>query len=223
MTARSFDCAVIIPAFNAERFLGEAIESVLRQDPAPSRVVVVDDGSSDGTAEIALQFGASVELIRRENGGIGAARNTGLQHTTCAFLAFLDADDVWPAGRQTAMADALTSQPEADGVFGAVVEFGEGREDGPATPASMASSILIRRASFDRVGGFREDVRVGEFIDWFARAQDCGLRFVHVPEVVLRRRLHETNTGKLQRDARPDYVRVLRAALQRRREDAERE
>jgi GT2 family glycosyltransferase len=77
--------------------------------------------------------------------------------------------------------------------------------------------MLIRRPAFDRVGLFDETLRVGEFIEWWARAQDAGLRVVTVPEVVLRRRIHATNTGIVRADSRVDYTRALRAALQRRR------
>jgi glycosyltransferase involved in cell wall biosynthesis len=213
--------SVVIPAYNAERFLGEALDSALSQDPRPAEILVVDDGSIDETAQIAASFGDSVILLRRENGGIGAARNTGLEHATAEFLTFLDADDVWPPGRLKALGEAFVADDTLDGAFGSVVEFGEGLTEGPPTQASLASSLLIRRASFERVGSFREDLRVGEFIDWYARAQEAGLRFAAIPYVVLRRRLHETNTGRLQRDARPDYVRVLRAALERRRKAAQ--
>jgi hypothetical protein len=77
--------------------------------------------------------------------------------------------------------------------------------------------MLIRRPAFDRVGPFREDVKVGEFVDWWARAEDLGLRHATVPGLVLRRRIHDTNTGIVQAGSRQDYVRVLRAALERRR------
>jgi glycosyltransferase involved in cell wall biosynthesis len=210
--------SVVIPAYNAARFLGEALASALTQDLPPTQVIVVDDGSTDGTGDIAKSFGDAIQFVRRENGGIGAARNTGLQRCTGEMLAFLDADDVWPVDRLARLAERLVANPEADAAFGQVVEFGEDIEDSLPQEGALASSMLIRRSSFERVGPFREDIRVGEYIDWYARAKDAGLKFVQISEVVLRRRLHETNTGRLQRDARPDYVRVLREALHRRRE-----
>mgnify|MGYP001267181171 CR=1 FL=1 len=210
--------SVVVPAYNAERYLAEAVDSVLNQAVPPGEVIVVDDGSTDATGDIARSFGPPVRVMTRPNGGIGAARNSALSEVTGDLLAFLDADDVWPIDRTGLLVERLESDGSLDGVFGAVVEFGEGIEDKPAVPAPLASSMLIRRASFERVGPFREDIRVGEFIDWYARADERGLRFAQIGAVVLRRRLHETNTGRLQRDARPDYVRVLRAALQRRRQ-----
>jgi glycosyltransferase involved in cell wall biosynthesis len=208
--------AVVVPAFNAARFLGEALESVFAQGALVGQVVVVDDGSTDATGEVAASFPAAT-LIHRDNGGIGAARNTGVAAAEGELLAFLDADDVWPPGRLRALKHALESDPLADAAFGMAIEFGAGRPDGEPTFGQLASTMLIRRPAFDRVGPFREDVKVGEFVDWWARAEDLGLRHATVPDVVLRRRIHDTNTGIIQAGSRQDYVRVLRAALERRR------
>ena len=207
--------SVLIPAFNAERFLAEAIGSALSQDSV-REVIVVDDGSSDGTAQAARSF-AGITVVQRANGGIGAARNTAVAHADGDLFAFLDADDVWPDGRMAALKATLEREPTADAVFGRAVEFGEGRQEAEPASAQLAGTMLIRRAAYERVGGFREDVKVGEFVDWWARAQDAGLRAVFIDAIVLRRRIHTTNTGIVQASSRQDYARVLRAALQRRR------
>ena len=208
--------AVVIPAFNAGAYLGEAIASVMAQGPAVAQLVVVDDGSADDTAEVAASF-PGVTLLRQVNRGIGAARNAGVRAVTGQFLAFLDADDLWPAGRLAVMLESLRTNASVDAVFGTAVEFGAGPEDGEPTFGQLAGTMLIRRAAFDRVGAFREDVKVGEFIDWWARAEEAGVRHAALPDVVLRRRIHTTNTGIVQAGSRQDYVRVLRAALERRR------
>lgn len=206
--------SVIIPVFNTERFIAEAIDSVLLQQGAELDVIVVDDGSTDASAERAMAFDG-VRVIERENGGIGAARNTGLNAATKEFLAFLDADDVWPAGRLQHMFAALASG--VDAVFGEAVEFGESREETPPQPALLAGTLLMRREAAARVGAFQEGLHFGEFIDWWARAEEAGLKVVQIPDVVLRRRIHTTNTGITQAKYRVDYTRVLRAALERRR------
>ena len=208
--------SVVIPAYNAERFIAEAIESALAQTHPSLEVVVVDDGSTDGTAAAAEGY-PGVTLLRRPNGGIGAARNTGVAQATGDFLAFLDADDVWPAGSLSALL-AEAEESGADAVFGQVVQFGEGRADDAPTAAPIASAGIFRREAYDRVGQFREDIKVGEFIDWWARAQEAGFRVSTVPVVTLRRRIHTTNTGITQAGSRVDYTRVLRAALERRRQ-----
>ena len=86
----------LVPAYNAEAFLGEAIESALGQSRAPDEIVVVDDGSTDGTADMAASY-AGVRLVRQENGGIVAARNRCMAEATGELIAWLDADDIWMA------------------------------------------------------------------------------------------------------------------------------
>jgi glycosyltransferase involved in cell wall biosynthesis len=217
MTAATVRVSVVIPAFNAEPYLAEAIQSVLDQGIPSTEVVVVDDGSTDGTAEVAAAFGRSVTVIRKKNGGIGAARNAGVERSTGDPLAFLDADDVWPAGSLASRLAILQAVPEIDGVFGCVREFRDGHQDLPPQAGAVAGALLIRREKYAVVGRFDEKLTVGEFIDWMARAQEARLRFRSIPEVVLRRRLHASNTGVVRRDARVEYTRVLRAALERRR------
>jgi len=82
---------VVVPAFNAARYLDEALASVLSQNHAAHRIIVVDDGSTDGTADVAAKFGAPVEITRRRNGGAAAARNAGIVRSEAALVAFLDA------------------------------------------------------------------------------------------------------------------------------------
>lgn len=206
--------SVVIPAYNAAAFLGEAIESVFAQDAQAREVIVVDDGSTDATGAVAASY-AEVRVIAQANGGIGAARNTGLRVASAPLIAFLDADDVWPAGRLAALHAALSD--EVDAVFGQAVQFGEGREETAPQPALVAGTMLIRREAVARVGYFDEAVTMGEFIDWWARAEEAGVRWGQIPDVVLRRRIHTTNTGIVQATSRVDYTRVLRAALERRR------
>jgi glycosyltransferase involved in cell wall biosynthesis len=207
--------SVVIPAYNAALFIAEAIESVFQQEGCHLEVVVVDDGSTDGTAGIAGSF-AGVTVVTRQNGGSGAARNSGLREVTAPYIAFLDADDVWPTGRMNALIEALSA--DLDAVFGQAAQFGAERAETAPQPALLPGTMLIRREACERIGEFQEDVKVGEFVDWWARAEEAGVRWTQIPHVVLRRRIHTTNTGIVHADARLDYARVLRAALQRRRQ-----
>lgn len=217
MTAGAVRVSVVIPAFNAEPYLGEAVQSVLDQGIPNVEVVVIDDGSTDATAAVAAAFGPPVTVVRQANAGIGSARNAGIERTAGELLAFLDADDVWPAGSLAIRLAILQADPEVDGVFGSVQEFRDGHHDPLPQAGAVAGALLVRREKYESVGRFDEKHTVGEFIDWMARAQDARLRFRSIPDVVLRRRLHAANTGVVRRDARVEYTRVLRAALERRR------
>ena len=213
--------ATIIPAYNCERYLAEAIESVLAQNHRPLEIIVIDDGSTDDTAKIANRFARAIQYCYQANGGIGSARNHGLELAHSDFIAFLDADDLWVEGKLELQMRALNDNRELEAVFGLVQQFEDG--SGGATnvgvpmAGQLASSMLIRRESFDRVGAFRTDIKLGEFVDWYMRANEKGLRSQMLAEVVLRRRIHDANAGVRHRDSSGDYARLLKDALDRRR------
>jgi glycosyltransferase involved in cell wall biosynthesis len=216
-----------MPVRNGERYLAEAIESVLAQRPQPLEVIVVDDGSEDGTAAVVRRFDPHVRLLSQAGRGSGAARNAGLAASTASHVAFLDADDLWNPGKLAVQLAALSVDPRLDLVFGRTRQFITPDLD-PASaarravsprpvPAYLSGVLLARRGAFARVGGFREDVATAEFVDWMARARECGLRERMLEEVVLLRRIHASNHGIVRTHARVDYVRVLKAARDRRR------
>jgi glycosyltransferase involved in cell wall biosynthesis len=214
--------SVVIPVWNCEAYVAEAVTSVLAQD-RPLQIVLVDDGSTDGSVEAALRGSAEIEVVRQENRGIGAARNAGVARAEGDLLAFLDSDDRWTSGKLAAQIAALDEKPELDMVFGRVRQFYSpelAMTGAPAVESSagqICGAMLIRTAAFHRVGPFAEGLRVGEFIDWHARAMAAGLRQETLAGVVLERRIHGRNTGVRERDARSDYARVLKGILDRRR------
>jgi glycosyltransferase involved in cell wall biosynthesis len=223
--------SVMIGVYNAAPYLGEAIESTLSQDYEPIELIVVDDGSTDGSADVALSF-PHVRVVRQQNGGNGAARNRAVEEATGELYAFLDADDRFTAGKLSLQKAALDSDPRLDMVFGHVREFFSPELDEqvraslrqPAAepmPWTAPNLMLIRRESFERVGPFTTSVRVGVTVDWFARAAEAGLRHTILPEVVLERRLHTQNNGLREAASRSQYLEVIRQAMERRRAAAE--
>ncbi len=107
------DFSAIIPTFNAERWVGDAIRSVLAQTGPSVECIVVDDGSTDSTAEVVHRFGNDIKYIQQERSGVSAARNRGAKAAAAHYLAFLDADDVWLPGKLEQQKDALGLSPEA--------------------------------------------------------------------------------------------------------------
>lgn len=219
--------SVIIPCRDCERYVGEAIASVLAQTWRQREVIVVDDGSRDHSGEIVRRFGAAVRIHRQPPAGPGAARNAGVGLAHGAFLAFLDADDLWPEDSLANRMASLASAPELDVVVGHARQFispdasaeVSQRVHCPVESVTVRvpGTMLMRRAAFDRVGSFSTDVVVGEGLDWWLRADELGLRSAAVADVVLLRRLHSANLGLVERGRRCDYLRVVRAALERRR------
>ena len=104
--------SVVIPAFNSERFLKDAIDSVLNQSYTNKELIVVDDGSSDGTVDLVKSYGDSVRLICQENSGPGAARNRGVDASSGTYIAFLDSDDFWLPGKLAAQVSFLEQRPD---------------------------------------------------------------------------------------------------------------
>lgn len=219
--------SVMIGVYNAERYLGEAIESVLAQSYEPIELIVVDDGSTDASAAVAQRY-PQARTIRQPNGGNGSARNRAVQEATGELYAFLDADDRFTPGKLALQKAILDERPEIDMVFGHVREFFSPELDEetraalrPPAPEPMPwtapNLMLIRRESFLRVGAFTTAVRLGVTVDWIARASEAGLRYAMPDDVVLERRLHTQNNGLRERASRSQYLEVIRAAIERRR------
>jgi glycosyltransferase involved in cell wall biosynthesis len=211
--------SVVIPAYNAEPFLATAIESVLEQTYSPVEIVVIDDGSTDKTAEVAKRFLPRIQFISQPNAGHAAARNRALAVAAGSFFSFLDADDYWTNRDKLKMQKAvLDADPALDMVFGYMVQFREtdGRMENPQ-PAAVSTTLLVRRESFFRVGLFNERIRLGVFLDWYVRAREAGLRERMLADVVVARRIHSDNASVRESSNRVSYARVLKEALDRRR------
>jgi glycosyltransferase involved in cell wall biosynthesis len=219
--------AVVIPAHNGERYLGEAVESALSQTLAPASVIVVDDGSEDATPEVVRRFRPRVDYIRQHRSGAASARNRGVAMTTGDLVAFLDADDVWLPDKLQRQMEALPHDESAAMVFGSVVQFASPDLDEPSRaalhfnsdpmPGPCASTLLLRRRDFMRAGGFDPKLALGDFVDWYARARDAGIGEPALNAVVCRRRLHQTNMSRKLRPVWSDYAKVLKGILDRRR------
>ena len=216
--------SVIIPVYNAERYLAQALESVFAQKYDAFQIILVDDGSTDSSAQVAKDYGQRLEYLKQPNGGIGAALNAGIARARGSYLAFLDADDLWEPDKTSSHLEQLQLHPEWDMVFAHSQQFfspdledpRRGSNMGPPQVARVTGTMLIRRPSFDRVGPLETDLKVGEFVSWMCRAQELSLAWSVLPQVLHRRRIHTSNQGKLHPRSR-DYLKVLKAALDRRR------
>lgn len=217
---------VVIPVYNGARYLGDAIRSVLEQTLPAMEIVVVDDGSTDASAEIAASFGDVVRLIRQDNRGVAAARNRGLRDASGAYVAWLDQDDLATPNRIESQLRAFDVPSPPDVVFGAMRQFisPEVSDDVRATlrcderpqPAPLPSCFMAPIRVFDVVGELPGSTDT-TFVDWYLRANELGLEFHYVPELITLRRIHGANRSYRNEELRRDYLRTLKAALDRRR------
>jgi glycosyltransferase involved in cell wall biosynthesis len=217
--------SVVIPAFNRERYIGDAVASVLSQGYESLEVIVVDDGSSDGTLAAARRF-PGVRCIGRAHGGAAAARNTGVAAARGDLLAFLDSDDLWTEGMLRRRLAAIGGPSGAAAAFGWVRQFvsPELADDVRAAlacpsapaPGRCCGTLLVTREAMEMVGPFDETMGAGEFIDWYSRAAGAGVREVMVEDVVLLRRLHAANLGFRRPELRLELVRAVGNHLRRR-------
>lgn len=220
--------SVIIPVYNAEKYVGEAIESVLNQTVQPDEIIIIDDGSTDGSAKRVKEFEQDIQLISQENKGISGARNTGIRAASGNIFAFLDSDDLWPEDHLEILLSVLHKNNDLSIVCGHVQQFMSDDADvqsnripegAEVMPGYVVGASLIKSEVFDKIGLFDEELTLADTVDLFSRAKDSGLAFKLIDDVVLKRRIHSSNTGIMQREKRHDYTKVLMASIKRKREN----
>jgi len=223
----------VVPVFNGERYLKEALDSILVQTYRPLEIIVIDDGSTDGTAAVVTSYGAQVRYVSQPNAGQAAARNLGLGEACGEFVAFLDQDDLWHQEKLARQMARFAVRPELD----LCVTHGRNfwsleLQDVPpwlqndprfiqSLPAYALGALLARRGVFDSVGTFDPALPICEDIDWFLRAVEHGVTIELLPDLLMYRRLHQTN--RTWRSATPKsadravFARIVKASLDRRR------
>jgi glycosyltransferase involved in cell wall biosynthesis len=218
--------SVIVPAFQREQHLGATLSSIIAQSYSPLEIIVVDDGSTDKTATVAQSY-RQVRYVFQSNQGPPAARNTGLANCNGGLIAFLDADDLWPADKLEKQFKFLTTHPEIACVLGRMKNFLDDGIDLPNwVPVSAMSDDsdalslgagLIRREAFDRIGGFDANCWFGDDLDWFIRLREAELPMAVMKEVFLLRRIHSSNISRNQKALTQQYLRIIKAHIDRRR------
>lgn len=220
--------SVIIPVYNAGKYAHAAIESVLSQTYKNIEVICVDDCSTDNSLSILHSFGEKIHILCHEqNAGIGKARNTGIEIAKGELIAFMDADDLWLPEKLEVQVSEFLKDEELDVSFSYMKCFispelpsqVRNLRECPSepTPGYLAGTAVIKTSSFHKVGLFNPKWRMGEFIDWMARAREHALTSKIVPGVFLLRRIHETNTGVTERPSRIDYLKIMRESLDRKK------
>ena len=226
-----FRCSVVIPAYNAEQWIERTVDSALAQSMTDREVIVVDDGSTDRTADLLRRYGSAITLLEQENAGVAAARNAGCRVASSDHLAFLDADDVWEPGKLARQMAVFEEDPALVLVHCGVVMIDA--EDQPldgtiirgmrgavhrnlllqeAVISGGGSGAVYARWAFESVGGF--DERFSTSADWYLWLRITSLGPVAmVDEPLLRYRIHDSNMHANVDAERTDMFRGIREAI----------
>jgi glycosyltransferase involved in cell wall biosynthesis len=210
MSSQQPSVTAVMAAYQSERWIGEALEAILSQTRPPDEVIVVNDGSTDGTDRVLARFGGRIRVISQSNRGCPAAFNTAYRAARGDFIAMCGADDVWERQKLQWQLEAIRAHPEVDVLFGETIMFGKfelthirppgsGLLDADALRDALfrenvigASSILIRRSLFERLGPFIEDFGADD-LEYWMRCLRAGAQFYFEPRPLVRYRRHEGN------------------------------
>ncbi|MBW4497060.1 MAG: glycosyltransferase family 2 protein [Oscillatoria princeps RMCB-10] len=216
--------SVIVPVYNGERYLSAALESIFAQDYHPFEVIVVDDGSVDSTAAIAKSF-KSVQYIYQTNQGIANAMNRGIDAAGGELIAFLDQDDLWTPNKLRLQVDYLVNHPEIQYAISLVKFF---LEPGCSVPPGFKTELLekeqvgripgalmARKSLLALIGQFNAEFTIASDADWFARAKDSNIPWAVIPEVLLHKRVHNTNVSSNARLNNKELLALLRKSIAR--------
>ncbi len=220
--------SVIIPVYNGEKYVAHALESVFKQDYQPFEVILVDDGSTDRTAQIIGKYD-NVQYIYQSKQGVSSARNKGIAASRGEIITFLDSDDYWPTNRLTVTIRYLDRHPEVGYVLGRQMMF---VEPGCAVPAwvkaewltesqdaSNTAILVVRREIFGRIGLFNIDYFGGEDTEWLVRASEASIPMARLPEVILHRRIHGGNLSvQMIKVRKANLMRITKESIRRQQE-----
>jgi glycosyltransferase involved in cell wall biosynthesis len=219
--------STIIPVYNAQPFIRETLEAALAQTFDDHEVIVVDDGSTDGTCKIVEEYRGQVKLLRQENAGPAAARNRGVANVSSEWIAFLDADDVWETGKLE-MQLTRAAETGSSFVYTNRENIGDLKHVAKIQSESVVlheghvferllmgnfitlSSVLMKRSVFEDLGGFNEDVSIMATADW-----EFWLRVAQKHEIVMcktplvKYRFHSTGMSRSVTTMQSSIFRVL--------------
>ena len=220
---------IIMPAYNREIYIREALTSLFADTYSPKEVIVVDDGSTDGTASIVKEF-PGVRYLVQENKGVSAARNRAIEAACGDYITFLDSDDLWIPGRLDMTITVFEQDPTLDYLLGMQETF---LEQGFAKPPGLPQSRLdehqesigtgvltAKRSCFEMIGNFNPELRRGEDLDWLSRAISAGLVMKRIPETLVRVRIHDQNlTFAGSTGHREIMMRILRNSVVQKKDE----
>lgn len=220
----SASISVIVPVYNGQKFIKDALKSIKSQTISPLEIIVIDDGSVDASAEIVKSI-EGVTYLYQENKGAAAARNNGIKKAKGKYLAFLDHDDIWYPNKLELQLNCMNKNPELDAIYCLIensnfnVKSSSFQDAEHAITGYTPVSMLIKKTSMLKIGLFNTDSKVESF-EWALRAHEAGLQNEVLQKKLVKRRIHSSNKGKTgNRDEYiREYFKALKHSLDRRSE-----
>ncbi len=219
--------SVILPVYNGEFFLAEAVESIRRQEYESLEIIIVDDGSTDSTGEIAQGLKGNIRYFYQDNSGPPAARNRGIEMAKGDLITFLDVDDLWSENKLALQSALLKDAGSVEIVVGytqilmlrrAVDGESAFKKWSDPVLTMNVGSALFRRSVFDKVGFFDETQGYCDDWDWFMRARERNVQMLMHKEVTHYYRRHERNITNQEELGKHYFIGMLKKSLDRRRQ-----
>lgn len=210
--------SAVLTTYNRRELLLQAVASVRGQTRKPDEIIIIDDGSRDGTDE--QWRSTDVRYVWQENAGTSAARNRGWQSATGEWVAFLDSDDLWLPDKLALQEAAIREDDSMDCIFGQGENFADPQQAsmfnaqthrlGVLTPCWLPGAVLVRRSLLEEMGGFDPAFATAEVVDWIMRLQQRATPMRMLQNLVLRRRLHPGNKQLTSTTAQRENFELLR-------------
>ena len=214
--------SIIIPVYNGEKYIEEAILSVRHQDYPSTEIIVVDDGSVDNSGQIVKQMD-DVIYYYQENGGPSSARNRGIGEANGDFLAFIDADDLWTKDKLSIQYKYLLENADVEFVFShKIFHIEENTEKPPwfkgeleskPSPLLGASGLLARKNVFNIIGNYDNNTRFGENAEWLMRAKNAEIKYEILPESLVTLRIHRDNQTNNLNEMRSSILEIIKKSI----------
>jgi len=221
--------SVVMAVKNGERFIAQALDSVMTQTLAAHEIILVDGQSTDSTVEIARRY-TGLKIVEQRGTGIANAYNTGIKATTGEMVAFLSHDDLWASEKLSRQANALMDNPELGYVTALATFFLESGSELPygfrqellqgSHVAHIMETLMARRNTFSAVGPFDESLSTAEDVDWFSRAKDKAIPSAVVPHALLKKRIHGANISLDVESNNRNLMQTIRQSVLRKRQQA---
>lgn len=220
--------SVIIPVFNGEKFIAQAIDSVLAQTSPADEVIVIDDGSTDHTAKIIMSYSSAIKYVYQENSGVSKARNHGIKLAQGKYIAFLDHDDIYLPNKLEDAIREFDINPNVNVIAGKwkyLIDksfLNQTQLDQTIERVGiLLGSYLFKRDVFEAIGLFDESLNYAEDVDLIMRINNAKMTILKIDALCLLYRYHETNSTKLinfEEDNKRCTLDVLYKSILERRE-----